>query len=319
MGSRAEDVEHLVTLFDSGFLPQALALHASLRDKGEPFKLWAICMDELACTALDKLGYDDFISIRLAEVEAEHPELLTIKSSRARGEYCWTLTPFSYSAVFARCREAKRVTYVDADICFFGPISCVLREMDESDADVLLTEHAYAPEYAIEETNGRFCVQFLPIKSSNVGNEIIAWWQARCIEWCYARCEDGKFGDQKYLDDWLIRWPQHVVVLKNVFLTLAPWNVNELARRADMRGIYHFHGLRIYKHGLVRLWSGYRISRACKKEFYDPYLSKVANAIECLNDISISAPKSSLMIGVVALVKMCGRLFVKRNELWILR
>ena len=87
------------------------------------------------------------------------------------------------------------------------------------------------------------------------GLEALHWWRDRCLEWCYFRVEDGKMGDQKYLDDWPERFPG-VHVLEHPGGGLAPWNVEryELARRngsvlVDDRELvfYHYHSLRLYR------------------------------------------------------------------------
>ena len=43
-------------------------------------------------------------------------------------------------------------------------------------------------------------------RTTESGMECLDWWRDRCNEWCYFRLEDGKMGDQKYLDDWPTRF-----------------------------------------------------------------------------------------------------------------
>lgn len=274
--------EHFVTLFDSGFLPQGLALHSSLVDQGEPFILWVVCMDEMAERALEGMALPRIRTIPLRELEDGRPELLDVKRGRSRAEYCWTVTSFTFDAVFRRDPRVSRVTYLDADICFLGPWSIFFRGLDESGAKVLLTEHAFDPRYDQVAEFGRFCVQFLSIVKSESAATILRWWQDRCLEWCFARAEDGKFGDQKYLDDWPERWGAAVTVIEDKHLALAPWNVEQLLRGDRPLGIFHFHGLRIHEGGATKLWERYHIPRRVVREIYRPYLGRLRDAMRSL-------------------------------------
>lgn len=273
-------------------------------------------MDETVLEAVAKINESTLKAIPLADVEEMDPRLLEIKPSRSRGEYCWTLTSFTYQAVFAKDPSASRVTYIDADLYFFGPASNLLKEMDESGSDVLITEHAYAPEYRQEERAGIYCVQFLPVRANASGLEVIKWWQDRCIEWCYARFEDGKFGDQKYLDDWPQRWSGRVSVLQNKALTLAPWNVNHLCQ-GEPTGIYHFHGLRIFDSSRIRLWSCYQVNLENRKNIYDPYIQ---NLLSCQKEVvELGIPWRAMRLNETPkeFTKRLGRIFIKRNESWV--
>lgn len=296
----ATQPEHFITLFDRHFLPQGMALHDSLVRTGEPFVLWVLCMDVQVEDDLARLGLPGLRTIPLAEVERAHPELLAVKGGRGRGEYCWTLTPFAPQAVFDRDPEVARATYVDADVYFFGSPRQILSEMDAAGADVLLTDHAYAPRYRQEETAGKYCVQFLPFRRTDTGLGILRWWQERCVEWCFARFEDGKFGDQKYLDDWPERFGAGVHVLRQVELTLAPWNAGHLLATGDSpRGMYHFHNLRLLQGGLVRLWHDYDIPKHVGKVVYRPYVKALREGARRLREMDIEPRMSTPPKGLI--------------------
>ena len=132
----ASGVEHFVTLFDRSYLPMGLALHDSLMAQGQPFCLWVICMDETVEEQLSRLSLPHVTLIPLREVETR--ELLAVKPARSTGEYCWTMTPFSFKAVFDRDPDVERVTYLDSDLFFFSSPQLLLRELEDAGKHVLL-------------------------------------------------------------------------------------------------------------------------------------------------------------------------------------
>jgi hypothetical protein len=119
-------MEHFVTLFDSSFLLQGLALYDSLSMHGEPFVLWVVCIDQHVERSHIQHSLPHLETIPIGEVEECHPQLLTVKQVRSQAEYCWTLTPFAPEAVLRREPGADRGTYLDADVYFFGPPSRLL-------------------------------------------------------------------------------------------------------------------------------------------------------------------------------------------------
>jgi hypothetical protein len=285
--SSSDDREHFVTVFDSYFLPQGLCLYRSLERHCSPFHLWIVAIDEACENALLTLCLKHASVIKISEIE--NARLLAIKSERSIGEYCWTLTPFLPSHVFSRKSDLDRITYLDADLFFFDSAKALIDEFDRSGKHVQLTDHAFGPEYMQALKYGRFCVQFLTFRNTEPARKVLGWWQDRCIEWCFGRLEDGKFGDQKYLDDWPERFKSEVHVLTQAERTVAPWNVDYLAAKGS--GVkpvfFHFHGLRLTGPRFLVLYSGYRIG-ARNRWIYEQYLVDFRSAIDGLRSLQIA-------------------------------
>lgn len=291
MNQAAAPVEHYVTLFDNNFLPLGLCLHGSLQRHGGAFVLWVLCMDETVERNLRALALPNVRLIPLAEVEK--PELLAVKPTRSRGEYCWTITSFTPDFVFARDASVTRVTYLDADLFFFAAPTPLFAELDAARKDVLITEHAFAPEYESANLNGRFCVQFVTFRRTPAAAEVLHWWQARCIEWCYDRHEYGKFGDQKYLDQWPALFGAAVHILQDRDQALAPWNADYRLRLhpagAQHRpAFFHFHGLRVIAPQRIKLYAGHRVGIA--QQMYAEYVLAMARAADRLQTAGIAMP-----------------------------
>ena len=255
-------------------------MYQSLVDSGENFRLYVVCFDDCAFDILNKVHSPSLIAISLASFENE--ELLRIKRSRTQSEYCWTCTSFVIAYVL-QTYNLSEVTYVDADLYFFDKPSILLDEFRASGKTVMITEHRYTPQYDQSATSGIYCVQFMTFKATQSGSEVLHWWQEKCLEWCYARFEDGKFGDQKYLDDWTERF-NCVYVLQHLGGGVAPWNVqqyqiSEGPKVNDSKIVfYHFHGLKWLDLNRFDL-SGYKLPKKAVRYIYRPYCSSLKMAL----------------------------------------
>jgi hypothetical protein len=176
------------------------------------------------------------------------------------------------------------VTYLDADLWFRKHPSPIFEEFDASGKDVLITDHAYAPEYDQSATSGQFCVQFMTF--AREGGELVRkWWEERCVEWCLARFEDGKFGDQMYLDDWPERFRLFVHVLQDRERALAPWNAIRFPYGNAV--FYHFHDVRIHS-GKKLVFGNYALPAPVIRFVYEPYSADLRYALTRLESVGFN-------------------------------
>ncbi len=244
-------MRYFCTLFNQTYLLKGLALYRSLLRHCEKFRLYILCMDDETYSLLEELQYEFITLIHLNDFEDE--ELKRAKSDRTVGEYCWTCTPSLPLYIFNRYKKVDAISYLDADLLFFSSPEPIFDEL--GDNSILIIEHRFAPRFRYLEVNGIYNVEMLCFKRDRRSMEVLHWWRERCIEWCYNRLEDGKIGDQKYLDVWPQRF-EGVHVLNNVGAGVAPWNVEKYVIRQHGGGIYvnqtplifyHFHDFTICK------------------------------------------------------------------------
>lgn len=274
------------TLFDSNYLFKAVAMHRSLLEHCPDFHLTAFCFDEAAASLLGELALPELTAVTLPELEEFDRELLSVKHDRTPVEYCWTATPALPRYMLGTRPELEEITYLDADLLFFSDPEPLFQAMGSD--SVLITPHRYAPEYKHQEENGVYNVQFMVFRRDERGLGALEWWHDRCIEWCYYRLEDGKLGDQKYLDDWPERF-EGVHVLEHKGGGLAPWNItrydvhregDQVVVDSDPLVFFHFHSLRVLDDGGYD-WRppGYFISPENRRLVYDPYMKALDAAV----------------------------------------
>lgn len=260
-------------------------MYDSLLKHCSDFHLYIFAFNQLAYQTLKSLNLEKATIISLEEFEDE--ELLKVKGDRSRAEYCWTCTSSTITYVLNNY-EVENCTYLDADLCFYSDPIVLIEEMEASGKSVLITSHRYTRRYDQSKLRGKYCVQFMFFKNNEEGREVLGWWRDRCLEWCYARVEDGKFGDQKYLDDWTSRFPS-VHELENPGGGLAPWNCQQYSFKQDtntglIKGkdkvskrefdpvFFHFHGVKLYENEqIIYAPRSYSLSHEVLGLFYHTY------------------------------------------------
>lgn len=281
------------TLFDSHYLTRGLALYHSLVKNCKDFNLYIFAFDDESYHLLETLD------LKKTEI-IHHSKLMNAKileavADRTKAEYCWTCTPLTIQYCLDNFNLSS-CTYLDADTFFFDSPEIILNEILPTKNSVLITEH-YFPEQFQDwiKTSGKYNVQFMTFKNDVNGRKCLDWWAERCIEWCYARTEDGKMGDQLYLQDWTTRF-EGIHVMNNRGGGLAPWNLLNFKFKKNRESsielfdcntkkihslvFYHFHALKFFRDAIQLSGPIYPINNFTLKNIYEEYLETLEDVCE---------------------------------------
>ena len=272
-------MRYFCTYFDCNYLPRGLTLYRSLQRHCPSFQLWVLCMDRACHDVLSRLALPGLHVISLEDYEKGDPELLRAKPTRTLIEYYFTCSPSLPLFILNHHPQVDLITYLDADLGFFADPQPLYEEI--GDRSIAIIGHRLPPQEL--ERCGIYNVGWLSFRRDRHALACLHWWRERCLEWCYDRYEDGRFADQKYLDDWPTRF-QGVAVLQHKGANLAPWNLANYAIRMERDRVwvdeqplifFHFHRLKqiegwVYDPTLA----GYRAkaSSVVRRSIYAPYI-----------------------------------------------
>lgn len=245
---------YFCTLFDSGYLFKGLAMLQSLARFCPGTHVFVLCMDQQTQAILETLELKYITCIPLRDIEDE--ALLEAKKDRGVAEYCWTLSSSVPWYVLQHNPQIDFITYLDADLLFYSSVQPLFDEI--GDASIAIIEHRFTPRLQDREVNGRFCVEWVSFRRDEEGMACLERWRGQCIDWCYYRLEDGKMGDQKYLDEWPERYTS-CHILQHSGAGIAPWNYAQYTFGNDHSGqitvqgspliFYHFHQFQLLENG----------------------------------------------------------------------
>ena len=287
---------YFCTLFDSGYLLKGVAMLQSLNTYCPRAEVFVLCMDQQSQLILEQMDLPFIQCIPLKNIEDE--SLLAAKKDRGVAEYCWTLSPCLPWFVLEHHPEIDFITYLDADLLFYSEIDPLFQEI--GNASIAIIEHRFSKYFQDREVNGRFCVEWVSFRRDEQGMACLSRWREQCIEWCYYRLEDGKMGDQKYLDEWPDRYSA-CHILMHPGAGIAPWNYAQYEIDKNVDGkitidgapliFYHFHQFQLLQNGkfdrLSELYTSVRRESSLIYEEYETQLKKI------LRDVRKIAPDFS--------------------------
>jgi len=249
----------------------------------DPFRIFAVCMDDVALNVMRGLAIPEVVPIPIAEIEHGDEALVATKFGRSYVEYYWTCTPTIILRILERHPYIAVLTYIDADLCFYNSTRPLINEMAEH--SLLIHEHRFS-EHVPYQIFGRFNVGLLCFRNDDRARKVLRDWRDDCIKWCHTRLEDGKFGDQGYLDKWPDRY-SYVCITNNIGAGVAPWNQDQYQVRNLFGRVYvddqplifyHFQGLRQLDVSTFapHLNPIYRYTRSHVENIFVPYFRELA-------------------------------------------
>ena len=220
-------MHYYATYFDRNYLSRGLVLYESLVKNDESFELFILCLDTTTKTFFQQRAkdYPQVKLILIEELEANDIELLSCKGTRTQIEYYFTLSPCLPLFILEKF-DLPHICTLDADILFLDDPKDLFDYL--TDYSIIITPHKFSPELKVLEKYGLYNVSFQIFKNDDEGIACLSKWREQCIDWCHDFLDElkGYFADQKYLDDWTIRYPGKVKVLDDTASGLAPWNLN---------------------------------------------------------------------------------------------
>lgn len=285
----------LCTLYNSLYLDKGLVLYDSLCECAKDFKLYVLCMDDKCYEVLTDLKQEYHIPVRLADFEAGDTALLEAKGNRSMGEYCWTCSSSLIRYILQHFKE-DNCTYIDADMCFYNNPQVLVDEMIAARKSVMVVPHRFPKgKDDLAKKVGNYCVEFNTFLNNKDSIEVLEYWRGKCLECCSNLGDGVHWGDQKYLDELVVKF-NCVHVCNNDGAGVAPWNIllyNYIDSNCELEYIpkhkrtpvvfYHYQSIAYITRRTIDICLSKRVDKKIINSYYRPYLQRLENKKEMLS------------------------------------
>lgn len=269
-------------------LYQGITLYRSLAYNYRNFKMFILCVDDESYEICSKLHLENVVLLKAEDLK--NKKFAALKQSRRLNEYCWTLKPFFLKHVMKEYNFVKHIVYLDADICFFNDPSPIFNS--QRDYSILLSEHDFLEkDKGVAQVCGKYNSGLIVFKRCEASMSALKWWSEKCMEWCSDSLEEGRFGDQKYLD-LMPRLFSGVRSITTPGVNIAPWNEEkykfhnqngQVFVNDDKLICYHFCGLRLISKDSFALIIGNQVLNTI---IHTPYTLVIQENISLIEQLS---------------------------------
>jgi hypothetical protein len=293
--------------FSGAYCYQGLILYNSIKKHDDGFTMFYVCLDNLAYKILSGLNLENLQVIKVEIIEDYFPELKHAKKDRAIHEYAWTIKSSEMLYILENYEEVDRIIWLDGDMQMLSNTETIFDEWGND--SIILTEQYYTDYHEpLIKTYGRFQAGFVGFCKDNEGLKALRWWKAKCIEWCYSIFQDGRWADQKYLDN-IPELFQKVGVIKSLGINMTPFilyrlnfeqekyleiDQDEISINNTKMVLYHYYGFKYLDDSTCDLCSYWmKFSRNSVENLYVPYIKASKAAID---EIEVILPKYKLLL-----------------------
>jgi len=218
------------TITARNYLSLALTLGDSLRSQNPEINFYIYVVDGL-----------DGVDVSILKHQIINVECDSRLFSKANAfkydvtEYCTSLKPAIFQALFSDHKDCNLIYYLDPDIYVFNSLDEITNGFPEK--SLFLSPHVNSCQ--IQDINpipdsqhlweGIFNLGFCAVRRSKASNLILEWWGNRLQSNCYADYIDGLHTDQKWMDYAPAYFKEDLKIVDHPGVNVAHWNLSERA------------------------------------------------------------------------------------------
>lgn len=274
------------------YLPRLLQLDSSLKVANGTLRKVYLSLDNANFARLSG-NFKADILVNRSELESADSALAESLHDRTLVEQFFTLGPSLLRHFLSAADTGDWLIYCDSDLFFYAPLDEILAPFEENSVVIVPHRHYMWNRRRLEKF-GTFNVGMVAFRNCAEGRLLLNLWADRCIDWCKDFPQEGKYADQKYLEEFL-EVGSRVAIDSRVGSNLAPWNsslrhvgeARDGSLTVSKQRLLYFH-----MQGMKRLDRGWMLghvpylsiaSSRLKRLIYLPYLRGLEIQTQAVN------------------------------------
>lgn len=247
---------NIATILDKNYIVRTLAFYEALIKFGEEYTFWLLCLDNETKEIINRLDLKNIIAMKVDEINDQ--ELLSSRTNRNIAEFAFTSKSAWINYIFNHTKKGDNLIYADNDVIYFSTPNNVLDRMRKNGYSIGITAHRFAKKQEqLNEKIGKYNAGLIYFIVDDNSRECVREWRKQCIDWCYLKHEEGKFGDQLYMNKWPEKY-KAVYEIPDKGVNVGSWNLHnyKITKKDniffvddDLLVCYHFHRIRFYIDG----------------------------------------------------------------------